>query len=453
MKDNKKTVLLVGVFTSFITAFAGSALNLAVPAMGVYFNMGAAAVGWIVTSYMLCVAAFSVPFGKIADSKGRIKVLFLGIALFGITSFACVFMGSAAGIIAMRALQGIGAAMIFATNMPIVISAFPASERGKTIGIVTTGVYVGLAAGPVLGGILNSNFGWKAIFIFAGLVSVIAFAVAGVSLRKAEEEISDEKFDVKGNIIYIIMITGIIYGLTSLSSLKFGWILIILGLVSGVIFVYVELKAINPMIDVRLFAEDRIYSLSNIATLLNYCASYALGYLVSIYMQVGMGMSSQAAGLVLIAQPICMAMLSAKMGKLSDTVSPQKLASLGMGIYAVSIASFIFCRVDTPIWLIVIVLCIAGTGMAVFSSPNTNVIMSRVSPAKFGVANSILSTMRTTGQATGMAIITVIVSSTLGNVSLYDILPEDLIRTMRISFAVFTVLCSAGIFTSLQRNK
>ncbi len=449
----RRSAIFVGISTAFITTFSGSALNLAIPAMGAYFKMGAASVGWLITIYTLIIAAFSVPFGKLADNTDRRRILITGICLFGITSVASLFAPNAAVMLCFRAAQAISASMIFATNMPIAISAFPAKERGKAIGMVTSGTYTGLAAGPVLGGILNNWFGWKSIFIFGAAVSVLALVITVKGLSKDKAEEKHAKQDIAGNVIYIFMIASVIYGLSSLNSGMTGCLFIVAGLVLGVAYVKVELKAENPMIDVRIFASNSNYTLSNLTALFNYSATFALSYLVSIYLQVVLGYSSQTAGFILITQPLFMALLSPKMGRLSDRIAPYKLASAGMGLCAFSLLFFAFIKEGTPIWLIVTALAVAGIGIALFSSPNTNVIMSCVPPAKFSVANSILSTMRTTGQSTGMAIITIVVSGTVGNVSLYEIDSANLITTVHIAFVIFTVLCAAGIFMSLQRKK
>ena len=184
IKAVQKATVTAAISTSFITTFSGSALNLAIPNMGTYFNMGAASVGWLITVYTLVVAAFSVPFGKLADSTSRYKVLVTGIIIFGITSIAAVFAPNAAIMLTFRVVQAIGASMIFATNMPIAISAFPGKERGKAIGMVTSGTYTGLALGPVLGGILNNYFGWKSIFIFGALVSIFALFITVKGVHK-----------------------------------------------------------------------------------------------------------------------------------------------------------------------------------------------------------------------------------------------------------------------------
>jgi MFS family permease len=196
-----------------------------------------------------------------------------------------------------------------------------------------------------------------------------------------------------------------------------------------------------------------VFTLSNITALFNYSATFALGYLVSIYLQVGHGLTSQTAGLIMIAQPLLMAVLSPQTGKWSDRVPAYKLASGGMAVCALALLFFAFAQNDTPLWAVCAALAVAGVGIALFSSPNTNVIMSCVSPQKFAVANSIVSTMRTTGQTMGIAIITIVVSATVGNTSLYEVPQATLIHTMHIGFFIFTGLCIMGIFMSLQRRK
>ncbi|MBR0455987.1 MAG: MFS transporter [Firmicutes bacterium] len=453
MTKEQKMALAVATGTSFTTAFSGSALNLAIPAMGTYFHMGAANVGWITTTYMLVIAAMAVPFGKIADSTSRRNMLVAGVAVFGAFSVLGIFAWSSATILITRAIQGIGAAMIFASNMPIAIDAFPGNERGKAIGIVTSGIYTGLALGPALGGLLNHLFGWKAIFLFGAAIALTSMILTFTGVPKDKQKRAGKTFDLAGNIAYVLMIACLIYGLTAINSFRFGWVILVCGVLLGVLFTHIELKSENPVIDVRIFAEDRVFTLSNLTALFNYSATFALGYLVSIYLQVAQGLTSQMAGLIMIAQPLFMALLSPRMGRLSDRIPAYKLASGGMAVCALTLLFFAFARVNMPIWAIFIALAVAGVGIALFSSPNTNVIMGCVPHSKFAVTNSLLSTMRTTGQTTGMAIVTIVVSATVGNLSLYEVPVTDLIHTMHICFLIFTALCILGIFMSLQRRK
>ena len=453
MTKEQKIALAVATGTSFATAFSGSATNLAIPAMGNYFHMGAASVGWITTAYVIVIAAMAVPFGKIADSTSRRNMLAAGVAVFGVASVAAVFMHAAAGILAVRAIMGVGAAMIFASNMPIAINAFPGNQRGRAIGIVTSGIYTGLAIGPALGGFLNNLFGWQAIFLFGAAIAFASMILTLAGVPADRQQKTGAGFDLGGNITYILMIICLIYGLTALNSARFAWVFLLCGIAFGVLFVKIELGFKNPVIDVRIFAEDRVFTLSNLTALFNYSATFALGYFASIYLQVAQGLNSQMAGLVMMTQPVFMAIFSPWMGRMSDRVPAYKLVSGGMAVCAMTLLFFGFTQVHTPVWAIVIALAAAGFGIALFSSPNTNVIMSCVPPQKFAVANSIVSTMRTSGQTIGMAIITLVVSGTIGNVSLYEVPAANLIHTMHICFFIFTGLCILGIFMSLQRRK
>lgn len=448
----QKTILRAAVATAFITTFMGSALNLSVPNLEAQFQASGALIGWVVNSYTLAVAAMSVPMGKIADISGKRKVFLLGILFFAIFSVACGFAMTIWTLIFFRILQGIAAAMIFATNNAILISAFPDSQRGRVIGVSTAGVYIGLSVGPVIGGFLNHYINWQSIFISSALVAVVSLVLAAKGVPKGEERIPS-KMDVPGNLLYMLSIVVALYGLSNLSALKYGWAILLLGILLGVAFIVVERKAENPIVRISMFSKDPAFTLSNLAALLNYGATFAISYLMSIYLQVIQGYSSQTAGLILIAQPIVQALFSPMMGKLSDRVAPHKLASGGMAICAAGLAVFAFISINTPLWLIIATLMVSGFGFALFSSPNTNAIMACVEKKDYSIANSMVATMRTVGQAGSMGIVTVVVGFVLGNTALNNAAPEQLIRTLHILFGIFVVLCILGVFMSLKRGE
>ena len=193
--------------------------------------------------------------------------------------------------------------------------------------------------------------------------------------------------------------------------------------------------------------------LSNLAAFLNYGATSALGYLMSLYLQLIRGFDSQAAGLILISQPLIMALLSPYTGRLSDRISPHKLASFGMGFCALGLFIFIFIAADSPLVFVILPLVVVGLGFAFFSSPNTNAVMTCVEQRDYGVASSILATMRNLGQSGSMAIVTFIIAGFLGNTPLGEADASAIMYVMRICFIVFTCLCTVGIFISLKRNK
>jgi len=195
-----------------------------------------------------------------------------------------------------------------------------------------------------------------------------------------------------------------------------------------------------------------VFTFSNVATLLNYGATFAVGYLLSIYLQLVMGYTSQTAGLILVCQPIVMAVFSPFAGRLSDRISPHKIASLGMAICAMNLLLFAFIDEKTPLWVIIGGLMFVGLGFALFSSPNTNAVMACVDKQEYSIASSILATMRSIGHSSSMAIVTVVIGAYMGNIGMVDATTEQLVHTMHTAFSIFTVLCLVGIPLSLSRG-
>lgn len=452
-KKGQAAALYVAMVTAFITTFNGSALNLAIPAIGEEFHSGADLLGWIVTAYMLASAVLSVPFGRYADINGRTKILKIGIFIFMLSSLLSTFSPSMPILLGFRVLQGLGGAMIFATNTAILISCFPPEKKGKVLGYSVAATYTGLTAGPVAGGFLNHWLGWRSIFLFSFCVGLLIFIIALRRLQKEEKNLDTQtSTDLLGNLLYISAITAVMYGLSSLSSNGYAKYVIAAGLILCVLFVRHELKVKYPIIDILLFTKNIAFTLSNLAALMNYGATFALGYLLSIYLQTVQGYSSQTAGFILISQPLIMAILSPYAGKLSDKISPFKLASAGMAISAIGLCVFIFIKESTSLWLIIPTLMFIGAGFAFFSSPNTNAVMSCVEQKDYGVASSILATMRSMGHTLSMVIVTLIVSMQMSNTQLSQATPTQIIGTMKVSFVVFTAICVIGVFFSLKRN-
>ena len=202
-----------------------------------------------------------------------------------------------------------------------------------------------------------------------------------------------------------------------------------------------------------MFTKDRAFLFSNIAAFLNYGATFTVGYLLSIYLQVVMGFPSQIAGLILIVQPAMQALFSPSMGKLSDRVAPYKLASIGMSLCVAGLMLLSLLKLDTHLAFVIVILVLMGLGFAVFSSPNVNAIMSRVEPKDFAVANSIVATMRTLGQTSSMAVVTIVTGVMVGNTALAEVPKEDLMRTIHVIFVIFIFICIAGVFFSVSRGK
>lgn len=453
INNEQKIIIGIVIITAFITTFTGSALNLSIPDIGKQFGVSAGDVGWLVTGYTLAVAAFSVPLGRLADITCRKTVLVTGLAVFVACCIAAVFSMSMGMLLVVRIIQGIGAAMIFSTNTAVLINAFPGSMRGQVLGYSIAATYVGLSAGPVVGGFLNYNFGWNSIFIVTGVLGLVAFIATVFRLPKEDADDAGRAFDMTGNVLFVLFIVLIMYGLSEIGKGIVPIVLTVAGVVFGIAFVVHELKVEEPAVKVSMFKENLGYAFSNLSALLNYGATFAIGYLISIYLQIVMDFSSQTAGLIMISQPAIMALLTPAAGKLSDRFSPFKLSSIGMALCAVGTGIFIFIKADTSLVTIIIALLITGLGFSLFSSPNTNAVMSCVEKQDYGVASSILATMRSIGHTLSMVIVTIVVSRYMSHVPLNEAPPEMLVQVINTSFIIFTVICVAGVFISLKRNR
>lgn len=449
----QRNTVFVAVITSFITTFMGSALNLAVPNIESEFGVSAADVGWVITVYMLTCAALAVPFGRLADLFDRKKILWMGILIFTLASAASPLSSGMVMLLVFRFCQGVGASMVFSTNIAILVAAFDGSKRGQVVGYSTSATYVGLSAGPVLGGILTHNLGWKSVFLAAAAVSAVAFYSALKKLpQQTNEKKADISFDYKGNVLYVSAIVALMYGLSVIKTSRMGAFIMAAGVLLLIIFVHVELKEENPVINIDMFRSNKAYTFSNMAAMLNYGATFAISYLISIYLQVIMGYTSQHAGMILIVSPVIQAVLSPPMGKLSDRYSPYAMSSAGMGLCAAALALFAFMPEESSLARIILTLSISGVGFALFSSPNTNAVMASVEKENYSVATSILATMRSIGHTTSMAIVTLVVGMYMGSLSLAEADPQTLMTTMHTCFFVFTGLCAAGIFIALRRK-
>ena len=452
VESSRKYTLIAATVASFLTPFMGSAINLAVPSIGSEFGITAFLLNWVVTSYILASAAFLLPFGRIADIVGRKKVFMLGILFFAISSALCGLSRSIEMLIFCRVLQGIASAMVFGTAVAILTSAFPTHQRGHVLGINTASVYLGLSLGPVLGGGMNHYLGWRSIFFFVGILGVMVLLLVFTRLSGEWVGSENEKFDVPGSFLYLVGLASLMYGVSSLTNVWWAKYVFLVGLVLISIFIYVETRVASPLLDVTLFTHNITFTFSNLAALVNYSATFAVTFLLSIFLQVVKGFNSQEAGIILLSQPVVMALLSPLAGNLSDRVEPRRVASAGMALTAAALPAFAFLNEGTPIMLLVGELVLLGVGLALFSSPNTNAVMGSVARRYFGVAASAIGTMRLVGQTVSMAVVTLVMTRFLGSLELNAAPRELLLGSTRMSFLFFSLLCFLGIFASLARG-
>jgi EmrB/QacA subfamily drug resistance transporter len=448
---SKKSALIVAAAASFVTPFMGSSINVALPAIQKSFNMNAVVLSWIATAYLLAIGVSLVPMGRLADIFGRKKIMAIGFACFTISSFLSALAWSAYALIVFRIFQGIGSGMIFGTSMAILTSVYPPQERGKVLGITVSAVYVGLSSGPFIGGILTSHVSWRSLFVVTFALSIAVLILIQTKLKGEWADAQGETFDVFGSLIYGFSLVFLILGVSFLPEKK-SILMLVLSALGMISFVLLEKRISSPVFEVNLMLENRAFALSNIAALIHYSATFAVTFMLSLYLQYIKGLSAQTAGVILIAQPVMMAIFSPVAGKISDRIEPRIIASLGMALTFCGLIILRYLNTNTGMAYIIGVLLLMGLGFALFSSPNMNAIMSSVDRRFLGVASGSAGTMRVLGQLLSMGMATLVLAVVIGRVPITETVYPQLVKSMRYIFTVSAGLTFLGFFASLNRG-
>jgi EmrB/QacA subfamily drug resistance transporter len=451
-KSLQRAALLVTTLSSLLTPMMASAVNIAMPAIAKDFALDAVLLSWVASAYLLATAVLLLPFGRLADIVGRKKIFGWGTALFTVASFLAAVAPTAPLFICARVLQGAGSAMIFGTGIAILTSVFPPQRRGWVLGINVAATYSGLSLGPFVGGMLTQHLGWRSMFLAAVPLGFLILAAVWLKMPQEWKESRGEPFDWPGSLVYCLMLTAFMFGFTRLPRIE-GLVLILVALTVLPFLLVWEARSQYPIFPVGLIKGNMVFVFSNLAALINYSATFALTFLLSLYLQYIKGLPPGDAGLILIAQPIVMAVFSPVAGRLSDRLEPRLVASLGMGISAAGLFLFIWLNSQTGLGVIVAGLIIVGFGFALFSSPNTNAVMGAVEKKYYGVAAATLSTMRMTGQMLSMGIATLIFSLLIGKAQITPASYALFLESVKVSFVIFSALCGVGVFISLARGR
>jgi len=449
---NRRYALVTTTMAAFLTPFMSSSVNVALPRIGGEFRMNAIVLGWVATSYLVAAAIGLVPLGRLADMRGRKRVFTWGVVVFTLGSIASALSGSAQNLIAARVVQGLGGAMMFGTGTAILTSVYPPQMRGHALGINAAMVYLGLSLGPTLGGVMTQALGWRSIFWACVPLGVAVVVLVTWKLEGEWFGVRGERFDIIGTALYAVALFCLMYGFTLLPAFS-GGVLVVVGLAGLVGFALLERRSSCPVLDISLFSANQVFALSYVAALVNYSATYAVSFLLSLYLQYARGLDAGATGLVLVAGPAVQAAVSPLAGRLSDKVEPRVVASVGMGFTVGGLVAFVFLGNWTPFVLIVAGQVLLGAGFGLFSSPNTSAIMGSVERRSYGIAAGTLATMRMVGQMFSMGIAMLLLALFVGRVQITPANYVGLLPAMRVAFVVFALLCLGGVFASLARGK
>jgi MFS family permease len=463
-RGRRRLILFTTSLAAFQTPYNSTVLSFITPVLGRYFHVPLYILVYVPIVYLIPLPTLMIALGRLSDIYGRARVFKVGFALFVIGSIIGALAPNVYILILSSLLMGIASSILSPGSAAIVSQVFPEGERGFALGINAMSVYLGLTSAPFLGGIITQFLGWRSVLLITTILSILGLAISFISMRGIDILRHRIPIDVYGSTTYALALLSIVmYLLLSAMNNWFNYIyLLIIGVALLILFVLIENRIRNPMLELSLFTKNISFMAGNLTALLNYISTYSIPFLLSLYLQAVLGYNPFMAGLILVSEPIFMAALSPISGRLSDRYGSREIAALGMGIIGVAFVMLLVLNIRNLI-NIAISLAVLGIGFGFFSAPNTNSVMGSVTSDKYGVASGVLGTMRFTGQLLSITVASAILINYLGRyAALYLFTGIALINTviyqsfllgLRVMLIISAILSFIGVYTSLLREK
>jgi EmrB/QacA subfamily drug resistance transporter len=404
-----KWVLLATVLGSALAAIDATVVGIALPAIGRDFHAGLSALQWIVTGYTLTLAGLLLVGGALGDRYGRRNVFIAGIVWFALASLLCGLAPNAEILIAARALQGAGAALLTPSSLAIIEATYVPADRSKAIGAWSGMGGLATAIGPFLGGWLIGSVSWRYIFI---INLPLAAAVIWICLKHVPEtrdEAETGRIDIFGGLLVTLSLVGLCYGLTEGSRLGWGSPVIVGALVAGVVllvaFVLWERRTTNPLLPLSVFANRR-FSATNAVTFIVYGALGAVLFLLPLQLQQVSGYTALASGASLLPVTVIMLLLSAQSGALAGRIGPR--LQMSVGPLLVGVGMVLLARVGAGgnyLTEVLPAVLVFGLGLATTVAPLTSTALSSVPPERSGVASAVNNDVARAGGLIAIAIL------------------------------------------------
>jgi EmrB/QacA subfamily drug resistance transporter len=459
-KTQKWGVLVAVGIGTFMTALDTSVVNTVLPVIGKNYNESIANVEWVVTIYLLVLSGLLLSFGRLGDMRGHKKIYLSGFGIFIAGSLLSGIAPNVALLIASRGLQALGAAMLSANSPAILTKSFPGEQRGQALGLQATMTYLGLTAGPALGGWLASLFGWRVVFYINLPVGIAAIWLSLHFIPSDAGQKRTEQFDFPGAIIFLLGLGSLLLGLNQAG--EWGWtslpivVLMIAAVIFLTLFFYIEKHVKQPMLDLSLF-KQLSFSMTAASAVINYIGVYSSIFLMPYYLIQGRGFSSAQAGLILTAQPVIMAVIAPISGTLSDRIGTRLPAVFGMAVLSAGLYLVSRLSAQSSIESMMLALAVIGLGTGAFISPNNSALMGNAPKSRQGIAAGILATSRNFGMVLGVGIAGAIFTTVLarGNSGLSipgsPIQNGAIFNALGMSFLAASLITILGVITCMVR--
>jgi EmrB/QacA subfamily drug resistance transporter len=414
-QENRKWWTLVAVsFGLFMIMLDNTIVNVALPTLERSLHLKVSELEWVVAGYALTFGALMLTGGKLADLLGRRLMFVAGLVIFSLSSLGCGLAGGASVLIAMRVVQGIGAALMNPSTLSIITVTFPPKQRGTAIGIWAGVSALALAIGPLAGGLITEHIGWNWIFFINVPIGALAIAAAYAFIDESRDTSHEQRPDVPGLASSALGLFALSYALIEANT--YGWTsgrilaAFAIAAVSMVAFVLLEMHQRLPMLDLSLFRNVG-FAGANTVMLLVGLAMFGVFFYVSLYVQQVLGYSPVQAGAAFLPWTVLIVLLAPLAGRFSDRFGPRPFVTSGLIVVAGSLFLFSRLGVHESFWSLLPAMILGGIGMSAAMAPTTAAAMASVRPDKAGVGSAVLNSMRQVGGSLGIAIMGAIVAS------------------------------------------
>ena len=397
-------------------AMDASITNISFPILTKTFGVSITTIVWVSLAYILASTSLMLIMGRVGDLLGRKRIFIGGTLIFTLGLILCALSQNVTQLIIYRIIQAVGAAMSMACSAAIVTEAFPQKERGRGLGFLAVSVSAGLISGPVLGGFLLGWFHWRSIFYVRIPIGVFVLLMAIFFLKKDPRRTGKIKFDLWGTLFSSTGLACFMFGINQLNRFGFNslmfYLLMGLGLLSLIIFVFVEKNALDPIVDLSLF-RNRVFASALGSLFLMFLTYSAYILLMPFYLLQGIGMTPSQAGVMMTVVSMIAIIVGPISGWLSDRFGQARFSTLGAVLTIISFWLIFGFDLQSRNVEIILVLALAGLGMGMFQSPNNSSIMGAVREDRFGTASAMIATSRQVGISLGMALSGTIYSTRL----------------------------------------
>ncbi len=443
--ENQEKISRLGL--SLIVILAGSFLaplqmhssTLAIPAIAREMGLTADMISWFTLSQVLASACFVLPAGKLSDRFGRRRMFAFGLLICSIACFIGGVSFNGYMVLLARGLQGVGAALIFAAAVALLVSVPPQDQKVRVMGIYISVAYVGMVTGPLFGGFVIEQLNWRYVFYVPGAIFLVLTVIGFIFIKWERYGDRNTRIRLLDLSLYLGSLLLIAFGVFDATHLQ-GQLLLLSGLVTFVAFCWFQSKRRDPLLQVKLFTQSRTFTILGIAHLLIYVSILALPFTLTLYLQYLKGVNAQSTGMILLVQALCTAVIAPFSGTLSKYFRPRHLIFTGVGLFVIACLMLASLGPESSIWVVVIAIALIGSSVGVMDTPIVHTSMSTVDNNLLGSASATMNGLRTMGGFIGMGLVSYLMGYHIGSAAIEPSLYPQLMTVIEQFFNISALL-------------